>query len=84
VSKKLLSYIQSYGNDIDEVTLEKFGADPFVIAHAIILNSCVVTREISNNATAALNKKISSICILLNVQFYIFSRFMWEVRKIMP
>jgi hypothetical protein len=80
---KLPKVLQAYG-DIDEAALERLGADPYVIAHAIKIKGCVITREIPNNATTAHNKKVSSICKELNIPFYTFSRFMWEVRKTMP
>lgn len=84
------TYIQSmppvmsaYGST-DDVTLEKLKADPFVIAHALTVKGCVVTREIPSNATAPQNKKIPSICALLKVPCLSLSRFMWEVRRMMP
>lgn len=75
--------MKTYGS-LDETVLEKLGADPYVIAHAIENQGIVVTREIPNNATAPHNKKVSSICIELNIPYYTFSRFMWEVRDTMP
>jgi hypothetical protein len=75
--------LQSY-EVVDEATLERLKADPYVIAHAVTLGGCVVTREIPNSAIAPHNKKISSICMALKVPFHTFSRFMWEVRKTMP
>lgn len=51
----LPSVLKRYGS-IDEATLDQLKADPYVIAHALLLQGCVVTGERPNNATAPHNK----------------------------
>ena len=79
----LPTVLTAYG-PCDEVTLEKLRADPYAIAHAMYLKGCVVTSEKPNGATAPHNKKIPSVCEVLSIPCYTFSRFMWEERKTMP
>ena len=69
-----------YGS-IDEVTIEKLGADPFVIAHALAVNGTVVTGEKFGKHTAPHNKKIPSVCQVLRVPYMTITAFMWVMKS---
>jgi hypothetical protein len=74
--------MKAYGA-ITEVDLEIIGkkADPYVIAHAILLQATVVTNEISEpGKTAPRNKKIPDICSALHVLSVRYPHFIWEMR----
>jgi hypothetical protein len=80
----VLSAYSQGGAEIDEASLEHLKADPYVIAHAVSLNGCVVSGERPNNATSVIRKKIPSICKCLDIPCFTLSRFMWELRSTMP
>lgn len=69
---------------VDQPTLDKLKADPWVIAHALAVGGKVVTGEKLGNQTAPHNKKIPSVCATLSVPHLTMTAFMWEVRKTMP
>ena len=73
--------LHAYGNPITEKTLQRIGADPYVIAHchACPEDSTVVSYEITDNATAPHNKKIPSICSQVNIQHIRLPAFMWAL-----
>ena len=76
---------QGYGDPLlSEEELEMLGADPFIIAHAIVAGGTVVTHEKPTNATIPKNKKIPSVCQALNVPCLTLLTFMWEMRRTLP
>lgn len=74
---------EGYGA-IDEVTLEKLRADPWVIAQALAQGRTVVTSEKPGRHTAPHNKKISSVCQSLHVPCQTITAFLWDVRTQLP
>lgn len=82
---KKIRNVMEYGyGTIDEVTIERLKADPWVIAHALEVKGKVVTGEKLGNQTAPHNKKIPSVCEVLRVPHLTMTAFMWEVRTTMP
>ncbi len=73
-----------YGT-IDDVTLDRLNADPWVIAHALAVSGKVVTGEKpGKQAAAPHNKKVPSVCQVLGVPHLTITAFMWELRATMP
>lgn len=79
--RKVMEY--GYGA-IDDITLERLKADPWVIAQALALNGQVVTGEKPGKQTAPHNKKIPSVCETLCIPHLTITAFMWETRATMP
>ena len=77
----LSSVLDEYENPINETTLERIKADPYVVAHAHAKSATVVTYETPNNATAAHKKKIPNICKCLNVPCIRFPQFIWMMKS---
>lgn len=75
--KTIRNVMQDGYGAIDEVTIERLKADPWVIAHALAVNGRVVTGEKVGNQTAPHNKKIPSVCQTLHVPHLTMTAFMW-------
>ncbi len=77
--------LSTYGHlsDVDLERLEK-KADPYVISHAIILNSTVVSGEVSKPDRIGVNKKIPDICDSLDISFESYPSFLWRMRGLYP
>ncbi len=81
----LPTVLSTYGHlsDVDLETLEK-RADPYIISHAMILGSTVVSGEVSKPARIGINKKIPDICDVLGVSFESYPSFLWRMRGQYP
>lgn len=80
--KNLPIVVATYGNPMPENTLELLGADPYVIAHAYAIGATVLSNESPRpGAVAPKNKKIPSICKILNIPCQSLSRFIWEMKS---
>lgn len=77
--------LSTYG-ELSDVDLERLDrkADPYVIAHAIMLNATVVSSEVSEPYKTGVNKKIPDICDTLDISFESYPRFLWRMRGIYP
>jgi hypothetical protein len=74
--------LDAYG-PLTDVDLEELNekADPYLVAHALVLGATVVTNEASHpNTTSPLNKHIPDICSCLGVTCIRYPRFLWEMR----
>jgi|WetSurMetagenome_2_1015567.scaffolds.fasta_scaffold65424_3 hypothetical protein len=79
---QLPNVLQAYGQ-LTELDLEIIGnkADPFLVAHGLVLDGTVVTNEIPEpGRTAPRNKKIPDICSILHVNWTRYPHFLWEMR----
>lgn len=76
----LHTYSSPSGAPMTEIQLERLGADPYVIAHAMAVKGVVVSEEAPKRATAPHNKKIPDICSALKVPCVRFPRFIWEMK----
>lgn len=77
----LQQVLDVYGpiTDVELETLSK-DADPYIIAHALVIGATIVTNEGSHpNATSPLKKKIPDICYSLHVSCIRYPRFLWEM-----
>ncbi len=79
----LPNVMAAYGTPT-ETDLEKLNADPYVIAHAMVLNAFVVTGEQPKATTVVKNKKIPNICASLGIKCLTLPALMWEMRHTMP
>jgi len=78
---RLQQVLDAYGpiTDVELETLNRI-ADPYLIAHALVLGATVVTNEGSHpHATSPLNKQIPDICHSLHVSCMRYPRFLWEM-----
>ena len=73
--------LNAYENPIQETTLERIKADPYVVAHAHANASTVVSYENPKNATVGHNKKIPIICQKLGVPCMRFPQFLWLMKS---
>jgi hypothetical protein len=79
---KIPDVLRAYGA-LTEIDVEIIGrrADPYIIAHAMLLNASVITNEIPEpGRTVPRNKKIPDICSALNVDCIRYPHFLWEMR----
>lgn len=74
---------EGYGS-LDEVTLEKVKADPWVIAHALAVGGTVVTSEKPVKKLRPADKKIPIVCETLGVPWCTITAFLWQMRTTMP
>lgn len=74
---------EGYGA-IDEATLEKLKADPWVIAHASAVGGTVVTSEKPGRHTIPYNKQIPSVCKTLQIPCCTITTFLWQMRSTLP
>ncbi|MBI2861166.1 MAG: DUF4411 family protein [Chloroflexi bacterium] len=78
----LHSVLDAYGKMTD-VELEELDgkADPYLVAHALVLGATVVTNETSRpRVIKPANKKIPDICSYLSVACITYPRFLWEMK----
>jgi Domain of unknown function (DUF4411) len=77
--------LKEYGQ-LSDVDLERLEAkaDPYLIAHGLVLKSVVVSSERSEPTRLGINKKIPDICHSLNIDFESYPAFLWRMRKLYP
>lgn len=73
-------------NGIDEESVEQLKADPYVVAHALILGATVVTDEHgkAGRLTNYKEVKVPHVCAKLGVPCIKFPRFLWDLRATLP
>jgi hypothetical protein len=79
---QMAKVLKAYGA-LTEIDLEIIGAkaDPFLIAHGLVLNGSVVTNEIPEpGRTAPRNKKIPDICSSSGIKWIRYPHFLWDMR----
>lgn len=83
---RIQQVMNAYGSMTD-IQLEQLNgkADPYLVAHALVIGATVVTNELSSpGTTSPLNKKIPDICSCLDVSCIRYPRFLWEMRPYAP
>lgn len=68
---------------LTDLDLEKLNgkADPYLVAHALVIGATVVTNEASHPSAISPHKKgIPDICSSLGVSCIRYPRFLWEMR----
>ena len=74
--------LNTYKRNMDETTIERLKADPWVIAHAHSMPQAatVVTYEKPRNRDNPLKKKIPNVCEELDIPCIRLPRFIWMMK----
>lgn len=82
------AYIDIFGKTsaIPETLLDTLGADPYIVAHAIVHSGIAVSNERQNYKMLKNYKeiKISHVCRILNIPCLTLVQFIWKLRQELP